>query len=1013
MRHDTLKRVPKRSAAITLLAFMILLCSGCGGVRSPQTDTSQTDDSALSTAYTLLRHAVTAGRWKEASQYSHAALIERPEDPEVMFLAAKVAFHNDDPRLSTELLASACSLESYVNDNRVHQAVVTLLSMGRLYDSMELLEETVRHRPEHHLFRRRLVDFYAMAERPEMAAPHQRVLVQQRRFYLSLLLQLASSGPRTLEEDSVQLLVDRNPQDLRPLLAKAKRHFDQRRDDLSMKLLEDILDRHPDFAAAHALAISVVARSVDPDSIPASAAQTPTEVESYVRYWIALGDWAICQSMTEVAVRCYWEGTRRDANNSECWIKLSSSLQRLSGQHPGPECNANIRNVQQRASLLNRLDQQIREFTSAGANSQRLAIGIAKTLWKLGRRWESEAWAAIALTFKRDRTDDAAEYRSSVVQTLRRDTPWQVTQTHPELTLDLSEFDLPRVHRDERTASSERVFNTIGLSEELPITKPTYKLINQAAERGINFFGYTHPHLDQPGFMLHHTLGCGGGVLDYDLDGWSDVYLAAAGGTPRLDDSKPNALFRNHSGRFLETTAHTGVGGTGFSQGVAIGDINEDGFPDIVVFNFGRNVLYVNQGDGSFVDRSDRWWNGDQDPSWSTSGAIVDFDGDGLSDLISLNYCTGDDLTTHRCVSEKLDAAPSCSPMAFPADEDHFLRGMAEGRFADRADTNHVTPDIIGRGLGIVAGSLDADNGIDVFIANDMTNNHYWSIPAAATPSPKRMREFAMMRGLASDAQGTAQGSMGIAVGDSDQDGYFDLFVTNFSDESNVLHRYRGRQGWVDDTNRLGLASNSFPLVAFGTQMLDLDNDGQLEIAVTNGHVQILSPTGVRADYAQPFQIYQRSPRGNYHLVSPLMQSGYVDSDHVGRALWTIDANRDAKTDVFVTHQTEPVALLINESTTQSSWVEIQLTGTVSARDAIGATVELRYGNKVWKKPLTAGDGYLCSNERLLRFGLQDPKPSDCSVTVHWPSGHVDSYDDLTPNLRWLIVESQEITSLD
>ena len=418
--------------------------------------------------------------------------------------------------------------------------------------------------------------------------------------------------------------------------------------------------------------------------------------------------------------------------------------------------------------------------------------------------------------------------------------------------------------------------------------------------------------------MLHHTLGCGGGVLDYDLDGWSDVYFAAAGGTPRLNDSQSNGLFRNRDGVFSETTTMTGSGDTGFGQGIAVGDVNEDGFPDLVVLNFGRNVLYVNQGDGTFENASDRWFGSESKSSWSTSGAIMDLNGDRLADLVSL-----------------------------------------DGRLLNRTSTIAAAPDITGRGLGIVAGSLDDHDGIDVLIANDMTNNHYWST-ATDTKSTYQMHELAMTRGLASDAQGSAQGSMGIAVGDMDRDGRFDLFVTNFADESNVMHRYRGHHSWVDDTNRLGLASNSFPLVAFGTQMVDLDNDGRLEIVVTNGHVQILSPSGVRADYEQPFQVYEQNSQGKYHLVSPSMQEAYVSSLHVGRALWTIDADRDGLTDLFVTHQTEPVALLMNQSAQQQSWVEFQLVGTSSSRDAIGATVELRCGDEVWKKPLTSGDGYLC-----------------------------------------------------
>ncbi|GAA5508211.1 hypothetical protein Rcae01_03677 [Novipirellula caenicola] len=994
---------------------LLVLCSvlgGCTDAPLADADKFAVDPVATASAYSRFSQAVSEAKWADASQWSSAALIERPDDPDVLFMAAKVAYHNGDLPLSTELMLTACDVTSYGDDNQVQQTVVALLSMGRLYAAIELLENTTGRRPEHHVFRRQLVDFYAMAERPELADPHRRVLIQQRKFDLKLLLDLAAKGPRTLEEDSVQLLVERNPDDLRPLLAKAKRHFDQRRDEDAASLLGRIIARHPDFVPAHLLAISIAARSGDFDAVMRLATQMPEDVDSDVRYWIALGDWARDQSLDEVAVRCYWEGTRRDADDSECWLKLQTSLQRVDEQRSTPELIAASSDVQTRARLLNRLDQQRREFLSAQADSQRLAIGIAQTLQQLGRLWECEAWAAIALTLTRDPIESAAEYRNSVVATLRRDMPWQVVQGHPELKLDFSHMPLPAIERNANPQDHALLVTSAIKQSGHADSISSLKLVNQAAERGVKFFGYTQEHLDRPGFMLHHTLGCGGGTLDYDLDGWSDVYFAAAGGTPRIDDSNSNALFRNLGGDFRETTSLAGTGDTGFGQGVAVGDVNEDGFPDILVLNFGRNVLYLNQGDGTFEDGTDHWLGTNTETAWSTSGAIVDFNTDGLADLVYLNYCKGEQLTTHRCFAKQLDAAPSCSPMAFPADADVFRIGDAAGHFQPQSENIAAEPDIIGRGLGIVAGALDDNAGIDLFVANDMTNNHYWSTSFAAD-TDDRLRDFALTRGLAGDARGAAQGSMGIAVGDVDRDGRFDLFVTNFTDESNVLHRGTGHHAWVDDTHRFGLASSSFPLVAFGTQMVDLDNDSRHEIVVTNGHVQILSPSGVRADYEQPFQLYEQNVKGRYELVSPRMQGDYVNSLHVGRALWTIDADRDGMTDLFVTHQTEPVALLMNHSAAGRSWIEFQLVGTSSSRDAIGAVVELQCGDDVWTQPLTSGDGYLCSNERRLRFGLKDSKPSGCSVTIRWPSGNVDSYDDLTPNRRWLIAESQGITQLD
>ncbi|MBB3210496.1 tetratricopeptide (TPR) repeat protein [Rhodopirellula rubra] len=998
-----------------LATFLLLIPTGCGdtsrsltsGAPSDVTEaykSSKTQESTPdATVVSAFFQATAAKDWDRASELSKAVLIERPDDSEALFAVAEVAFHNGDASLAIELVKRACSIESYSDDQHIRQCVLAMLDQGLLYDAIEVLETVVTIRPDHHVFRRQLIDFYAMAERPEKASPHRRVLVQQRKFDLLLLMDQVAARPRELEEDTIEVLLKRNPADLRPLLAKAKRKYDQRRDAAATRMLSRIIEHNPTFAPAYALAIGTIARSGNLESVVTFAKQTPSDVNGYAMYWAALGDWAVNQSMFAHAARCYWQGTRRDANHTECWMKLKTSLQQISD---GEDLTLSkmIPIVEKRATLLNSLDQKAREFSSAEVKSQKQALAIAQTLHRLGRDWECEAWAAIALTLSKDKVRSTAGFRNSVAASLRRKTPWQSTEGHPELELDLRDFPALDITRTVDQPSSLKSLTRANSSSGSAITKTGLKLNNEAHTRGLNFYGYTSKEIDQPGFMLHHTLGCGGGTLDYDLDGWSDVYFAAAGGTPKLTDSEGNSLFRNVGGTFTETTGPSGVDDRGFGQGIAIGDCNEDGFPDILVLNFGSNVLYVNQGDGTFSDQSSRWLGKQNGDSWSSSGAIADLNGDSLADIVALRYCTGDDLTTHKCFTKRINAAPSCSPMLFPAENDLFAVGRPEGGFESLDSDVALQPEIPGRGLGLVVGALDDIEGVDIFVTNDITNNHYWSKPQRAD-SDQILHELAMTRGLAGDALAAAQGSMGIAIGDFDQDGLFDLFVTNFADESNVLHRHRGDLFWVDDTNRFDLSSTSFRLVAFGTQMIDLDNDGQLEIVVSNGHVQILSPSGTRADYAQPFQVYKLNQQGKCQSIGSMMESEYIQSDHVGRALWTIDADRNGKPDVLVTHQTEPVALLINKSSDQHDWVEIQLVGTASSRDAIGAVVQLQYRDRTWKQPLVSGNGFQCSNERLLHFGLGDMPASDCVVTVTWPNGDVERFRLPDINRRWILIQ--------
>ncbi|MCG8652599.1 MAG: CRTAC1 family protein, partial [Pirellulales bacterium] len=552
-------------------------------------------------------------------------------------------------------------------------------------------------------------------------------------------------------------------------------------------------------------------------------------------------------------------------------------------------------------------------------------------------------------------------------------------------------------------------------------------LINQAERRGLRFFGRTSDHLDRPGIGLHQTLGCGGGTIDFDLDGWSDLYLLAAGGTPPHRDSAPNLLARNLAGNFQDVTSVSGSGDTGFGQGVAVGDVNQDGFPDLLVLNYGPNTLLINNGDGTFSDVSDRLGvNGDH---WSTSGAIADLDGDQLADLVIVNYCAGLEPVTKTCPMSGSEETRSCTPVMFPSELDFFLKTAADGSFVDHTKTWSAIPNVPGRGLGIVAGAFDNRPGVDVFVANDMTNNHFWSRAResragesragesragesragesrAGDGGPFQLQESAIVLGLGADDRSLAQGSMGIATGDFDLDGDIDFYVTNFDKEYNTYHEQRGAGIWQDRTSVLGLSTPTLPLVGFGTEAVDLDNDGTLELVVTNGHVDIFSRAGQRSVYAQPLQVFHRRASGAFAPLGDTLLGDYGSSPHVGRALWTLDANRDGRVDLVVTHQTEPVALLINESGSPGNWLALRLVGRNCDRDAVGARVQVTAGDRHLTAVKTSGDGYLCSNEKWLRFGL-GVQNFTISVKIQWPDGTLEDYAGLSANQELVIVQGE------
>ncbi len=994
---------------MTLVGFLqacCLLSVGCGvSTPDPGGRDAKAGDSATSgQPLQAMNSAIARGKWQEAWKLSDAVLAKYPDDAELIALVARVAHENQQPEAAAKLLVDACRAESFQHASRVQQAMIAMIGVGRLYEGMEMLEQAVEKQPLQHDSRRWLYDFYMGTEDRRAGVPHGRFLVRHRQFDLELLLSLSNTERRTQESKPLEEMISRNPGDLRPQLGVAKSKFDQGDHKQATELLQSIVEDHQDYFPAQALLGRSLASSGEFGELEKWSRSQADQVKAFSGYWIALGDWARAKQQTTRAARAYWEATRRDPDVMEAWSKLSATLQQMSvsgADFP----DGMLESVDRRVTLLSRFNQLKGRFERTGSISRAIAVDIVTTLRDLGRLWEAEAWAAIASTLPEDDAVAMQQVRGSIVAMLRKETPWQLTEPYREFGLDLTNHDLPAIGIA-GTSASPGPKRTETAAEFDP---RRLGLLDEAKSRGLNFFGRTGDKLHEPGIMLFRTLGCGGGSIDFDLDGWSDMYLIAAGGVPAKQDSASNALFRNLAGQFSNVTASSQSGDSRFGQGVAVGDVNEDGFPDMLLLNYGPNTLFLNNGDGTFRDATEQL--GLNPADWSTSGAIADLDGDGLSDLVIVNYCAGFEPVTRPCPMKDSDVARSCTPMIFASQGDLFLQGSPEGRLLDRTVAWDASPSVLGRGLGVVVGAFDDHPGVDVFVANDITNNHYWS--RSLQDGPFRLSESAMPRGLACDDRSLAQGSMGIAVGDFDRDSRTDFYVTNFDKEYNTLHEQSVAGIWQDRTARLQLVEPTLPWVGFGAQAVDLDNDGALELVVSNGHVEIFSRGEERSIYAQPMQIFLRNRSNAYDSVGDSLGGEYLSTPHVGRALWTIDVNRDGLTDLAVTHQTEPVSLLVNQGDGGDAWLEIHLVGRACSRDAIGTTVEVTVGDQSWTAVQTSGDGYLCSNERVLRFGIGSAAgvgeaKNGCRVRVTWPDESQQVYRDVQPGNAWLMVQGDE-----
>jgi hypothetical protein len=492
------------------------------------------------------------------------------------------------------------------------------------------------------------------------------------------------------------------------------------------------------------------------------------------------------------------------------------------------------------------------------------------------------------------------------------------------------------------------------------------------------------------------TFSGGVGLLDFDRDGRLDVFLVQSGRFPPGPGSsgEGDRLFRNRGdGTFEDATTRAGLGGDhGYGHGVAVGDVDNDGFPDLFVTRWRSYALYRNRGDGTFEDATATWGlAGGRD--WPTSAAFADLDGDGDLDLYVCHYIAWDEHEDHACVDPADPGRYNCNPRNFPALPDHLFRNDG-GRFVDVTGEAGIV-DRDGRGLGVVAADLDGDGRVDLFVANDMSANYFF-----ANRGGLRFEERALEAGVAANSDGGYQAGMGVACGDLDGDGRPDLAVTNFYGESTSYFQNLGDGLFADRTAASGLKAPSRPLLGFGVAFLDADNDGLLDLLTANGHIHDGRPV---YPWKMPLQLLQGGPPGRLTDVSAGAGPAFA-VPHIARGLAVGDLDGDGRVDVLVQSQDEPLVYLCNNSKAGRS-IAFELEGTASNRDAVGAvvTVETPDGRRRVSRRI-GGGSYQSASSPILHFGLGDAPRVD-RVEVRWPSGRIDRHENLAADAAYRLRE--------
>jgi hypothetical protein len=473
--------------------------------------------------------------------------------------------------------------------------------------------------------------------------------------------------------------------------------------------------------------------------------------------------------------------------------------------------------------------------------------------------------------------------------------------------------------------------------------------------------------------LMVEATGGGAGWLDYDGDGLLDLYLCQ-GGHPASEspgDEPSDQLYRQiEAGRFVSVTVGAAISERRYSQGLALADFDDDGFIDIYVTNVGPNTLLRNQGDGTFQDVS--LAAGVANPLWSTSAAWGDLDGDGDLDLYVCNYVDYDPYHPILCGSNGRPG--TCHPKNVDAVPDECYFNQGDGTFTAEAQARGIFGSD-GKGLGVVIADLNNDGLPDIYVANDTTPNFLF-----VNQGRGQFVESANFLGCAVNREGLSQASMGVALGDYDQNGWLDLYCTNFTREANTLYKNLGRNGFQDVTGLVGLYTPTLNNLGFGTVMCDFNLDGHEDIFVTNGHVDDWREKG--DDYEMKPSLFScEAPR----FVDCSEKAGaYFASRVIGRGVACGDFDNDGDWDLAVVHQNAPVAILLNDSD-RGNWLKVRCRA-IGNRFGMGTRVTLSQGARTLTQELAGGVSYCSAHEAALIFGLgSDASPVD--LEVRWPDG--------------------------
>ncbi|WP_040767069.1 FG-GAP-like repeat-containing protein [Novipirellula maiorica] len=959
------------------------------------------------------------GQFELAKRKLTQLLVANPDDVEVLLWLARIEYAAGRTSEAIEVLSSIPADDPNYGMMTLGTSADWLVKLGRYDEAIRRYSQIVEQDTTITIAHRKLASLLNRLGRRQLATRHLRALCLNGDITQAELASLISRSDASITNTASEEKAGDVPlgEAWFSPVGNARQLASEGRFDEAIDLLIDATTTHDDsnetagrgaeqsqFPRIDPTAVALLGRlALDQGDAEATTHWRKIANDSQIQFadhWYALARLAMQQQApveTVAALLC--ETVTRDPTDWVAFGLLENCMNQLG--RPQAEQTFRLRALSIKRSIL---------ASNAAASGDIAAIDrLATTLETLGRPLEANAWRMIRQYRGPDKDNhDRVNHAFAELRHQRR----ELLESGQAFASDafvlggytsavdaagLRRFVLRESGFSEDGAPTSLKISARWAANEDDSRLSSPKFTRRASAVGLTFeYHNAHPRKERD-LQIYEQFGGAVAALDYDRNGHIDYYFVQSAGTPqRSAGALPNVLHSQYDHQFRDVTEPATADDRGYGLGVGVGDLNQDGFDDLIVGNFGQNTVLINQGDGTFkrANGGNVW----QSNAWTSAAAVADFNNDGIPDVMEVNYLDDPAVFEVPPRNEHGRFSVFRGPESYRPAVDRMLLQQPDQSWNEKPLTSQAEA---APGLGVVVANFDSAAGNECFVANDTRPNNLW------INENDRWTDVAKLRGCAYSSRGGSGASMGIAAADFDHNGQLDLHVTNFYNEPVHFYQQSDKQTFVDSAIAVNLYNDSMPVLGFGTAAIDFENDGNLDLAVLNGHIEDLRFRD--APFKMKPQLFSQRA-GRFQMQSAAVVSkdatNYFDAATLGRALIRTDWNRDGRVDLLATHLDQPVELLENQTANSGNWLQCELVGINCERTAVGAVITVQTELGTQQQWLDSGDGYSCSDERIAFFGLADSQQIE-QISVQWPDGTSDQLSSLPVNQRVLIVQGQ------